>query len=505
MGIKRGTKHSVGITHKKVQAWVRSAAPHDELRAAKGLYLRRTEAGAFWFYRYLSPLTGKQVRAPLWAHDAQGMVGFPEASLEVAGTRAANLRAAVADGIDPLVRAEEDRRDRERAEALSLEKSESERRAAEAAEQAARLERESRITVRQLFERWCTVDLKSRLRADGTRAGRKDGGTYIRQQFARRVFPRLGNVAAADVRKAHLMAVLDEVKADGKLRTCNVLLASMKQMFSFALTRDIVDRNPLDTVSRRHAGGADVLRERVLSAAEIAELARRFPEANMAPRSVAAVWLLLATGARVGELMGATWATSEVDRVALTAIAEANDVKLGFMDMTNRTWYLPTTKNQREHSIHLSDFALRQLANLSELSVFTARGTRVPWVFPNLASNGPVCVKTFGKQLADRQRMSEKRIARRTKMTDSLSLPAGRWTAHDLRRTAGTLMAKLGTSGDVIDECLNHVIESRVRRIYILDRRPIEQARAFDALGAKLQEIVDWQPNTLKAIGLRAA
>lgn len=57
----------------------------------------------------------------------------------------------------------------------------------------------------------------------------------------------------------------------------------------------------------------------------------------------------------------------------------------------------------------------------------------------------------------------------------------------------------------MIDECLNHVIESRVRRIYIRDRRPIEQARAFDALGATLQEMVDWQPNTLKVIGLRTA
>jgi integrase len=68
-------------------------------------------------------------------------------------------------------------------------------------------------------------------------------------------------------------------------------------------------------------------------------------------------------------------------------------------------------------------------------------------------------------------------------------LPGGRWTAHDLRRTAATLMASLGISGDVIDECLNHVIESRVRRTYIRDRRAAEQTRAFDALGARLQTL----------------
>jgi len=47
-------------------------------------------------------------------------------------------------------------------------------------------------------------------------------------------------------------------------------------------------------------------------------------------------------------------------------------------------------------------------------------------------------------------------------------------------------MAELGFGGDVIDECLNHMIESRVRRVYVRDRRVAEQSRAFDALGSKL-------------------
>ena len=51
-------------------------------------------------------------------------------------------------------------------------------------------------------------------------------------------------------------------------------------------------------------------------------------------------------------------------------------------------------------------------------------------------------------------------------------------------------MAGLGISGDVIDECLNHVIESRVRRTYVRNRREDEQAKAFDALGALLTRLV---------------
>jgi integrase len=190
-------------------------------------------------------------------------------------------------------------------------------------------------------------------------------------------------------------------------------------------------------------------------------------------RSELAVWIILATGCRVGELMGAQWR---------------------HVDTVGRTWYLPTTKNERPHTIHLSGFALRQFDALEALREVRPGedgvDAPVPWVFPNSKRSAPVNVQSFGKQLADRQRTPERRIQGRTTATDSLTLPGGKWTAHDLRRTAATLMASLGISGDVIDECLNHVIESRVRRTYIRDRRPVEQARAFDALGAKLDALV---------------
>ena len=111
----------------------------------------------------------------------------------------------------------------------------------------------------------------------------------------------------------------------------------------------------------------------------------------------------------------------------------------------------------------------------------------------------------FGKQIADRQRSPEDRLMGRSKATTALQLANGHWTAHDLRRTAATLMASLGVSGDVIDECLNHVIESRVRRTYIRDRRPADQARAFDLLGARLEAIFSGQAAPTTNVDLAAA
>ena len=327
-----------------------------------------------------------------------------------------------------------------------------------------------------------------------------DGGQYVLEQFTRHVFPAIGIKALEDVSKADLLALLDAQKSAGKMRTANVLLAELKQMLDFALERELITRNPLATVKKSKVGGPSVERDRTLSDDEIRLMGPAIESARMHPRNATAVWLTLATGVRVGELMGAVWAdalpvvpkarTARMD--GLLALADAEDVKLGIIDVTVRTWHLPTTKNQRDHTIHLSDFALAQLEVLRQhREVLTTSSGRElsPWVFSATDNSRPVCVKSFGKQLADRQRTPEQRMTNRTKAVTSLSMPGGRWTAHDLRRTAATLMARRGFASDTINECLNHIQADRMARVYIQDRREADQRRAFDALGVRLAEL----------------
>lgn len=474
-------------------------------RGAGRLVGRITPGGERRFYFRYSSSSGQQVRLPIGPYDQRGNgeTGF---TVQQARDKARELSALYRSGVQDLrEHFAQLAEDAKAAELANRQAEEAARREAEELRRAADLERERRISVRKLFDRWCAVDLKPHIKADGKRAGRKDGGQYTREQFDRYVFPSIGDIAAVDVRKTDVMAILDSLKSDGKLRTCNVLLASLKQMFAFALARDIIERNPLDTVTKRQAGGTDAMRERVLSVEEIAELSARIPAARLNVRTATGVWLLLATGARIGELMGAAWADHGTDVKTLAALPEAQAVKVGLVDLVAKTWHMPTTKNEREHTIHLSDFAVNLLEKLLILREVDYEGKPLPWVFPNSAGTGPVCVKSFGKQLADRQRPADKRMSGRSKQTESLILPGGKWTAHDLRRTAGTLMASLGVSGDVIDECLNHVIESRVRRTYIRDRRPVEQARAFDALGAKLEQIISGKKPASNVVELHSA
>ncbi len=407
---------------------------------------------------------------------------WPELGLAAIRAERDRARARLASGVNPADQRRADRIDAQaQVEAVI----------AEAGRVKAELEQ--RLTVRGLFDHWKRVALTPQTLADGSRTGRKDGGDYVEQAFQRRIFPKLGQVPAVDVRRADILAILDETKASGKVRVANMLLTDLSQMFKFASQRELVPKNPLDGIRRADIGGRETERERALNELEIRLLGNAVPAARMAPRSARAVWVILSTAARVGEAMGGVWAdpnrTQQEERV-LRALAEEEDIKFGIVDLEARTWHLPDTKNGRSHTIHLSDFAVLHLRALRELRPVDKGGKPVPWVFPSRSLTHPVCVKSLGKQLSDRQREPGKRMGGRSKNTQSLLLPGGPWTAHDLRRTAGTLMAALEISGDVIDECLNHKIESRVRRTYVRDRRETAQARAFDQLGRHLFRVL---------------
>ncbi len=469
------------ITDKAMQArpaakdiWLNEDGP----RGSGRFVARITPSGARSFYFRYSAADGERVRLLIGAFSPKGD-GKASFTVQQARERAQDLSGLYRSGIHDLREHFERKR----------QATEEERRAAEAERRRAaeQLEREAlaeqrRATVRQLFERWQAIELVPKLRADGTRTGRKDGGEWVRQSFERRVFPELGDMPADEVERRDLLKILDDCKAQGQLRTASLLFADLSQMFRFAADRDVVRRNPLEGIKRSSIGGPPVERDRVLSAEELKTLWSSVPQARMHPRSALAIWLILATATRVGEAMTARW--EHVDLVA-------------------RTWYLPDTKNQRDHTIHLSEFAVAQFDGLRALREAGPDGLPTEWVFPNSKCTAAVDIKSFGKQLADRQKTPERRMKGRTAATGALVLSGGHWTAHDLRRTAATLMSRLGISTDVIDECLNHKLQSRVARVYVRDRREAEQERAFDALGSRLTEIVDRREGAEKVIKIR--
>jgi len=292
---------------------------------------------------------------------------------------------------------------------------------------------QSRMTVRDLFERWHKLALRDRV----------DKGAESRRSFEADVFPLIGELAAEDVRKTHIQNILDTMReraseAKPMVRARKSVLGDLRQMFHWALERDYVEVDPTAVISKGKLG-KNVERDRYLTEAELIDFFRKLPQSGLADTSRLALMIQLSTAARIGEVLSAHW---------------------GHVDMERRTWSLPDTKNGRDHTVYLSDFALNQFRELQKITGIT------PWLFPSASVSEPLCLKTVTKQVADRQRPGDAPLSGRTKKVDALVLAGGKWTPHDLRRTAATTMAMLGVMDNVVDKCLNHVEASKVRRTY---------------------------------------
>lgn len=342
----------------------------------------------------------------------------------------------VKNGIDPAL---EKKLEKERKRKQQLE------------EQEALAKLAARITVSDLFYRWHDTHLTKR----------KDTKEIVRM-FEKDVLPVIGHLVVEDVRKGHISQVTDAILSRGVNRMAKMIFGLMRQMFRFAVDRDIIEFDPTASLSKAKIGGKDVERDRVLSELEIRALARQLPNANFLKSTECAIWLMLSTCCRVGELSKAKFADVDFDL---------------------KTWKIPETKNGKAHTIYLSDFALEQFKLLQLIAKSET------WIFPNRDNSNHVCEKSITRQIGGRQ--SDAVFSHRCKENQALVLSNGKWTAHDLRRTGATLMGKLKVLPDVIEKCLNHTEENKVKRIYQRQELEDEQAEAWRVLGERLNLLVN--------------
>ena len=321
--------------------------------------------------------------------------------------------------------------------------------------------KDARMTVRGLFDLWQRTDLKKR----------QDRGSEALRAFEADVFPIIGDVAAADVTKAHIQHIIDAMLSRGVKRMTERVFSDLRQLFGFALDRDHIETDPTARIKKHKIGGS-VERDRVLSETELTELFKRLPESGLVHASQCALIIQLATITRIGEVLGACWKDVNFER---------------------RQWVLPETKNGKRHTVHLNDLALRQFQALHDQTGQTE------WVFPASRLDGPVCSKTVTKQVADRQRGDEAvtRMSGRTKQTNALTLSGGQWRPHDLRRTGATLMAELGALPDVIEKCLNHTEQTKVKRIYQRAQYEAPMRHAWHLLGERLELLANKPANVV--------
>lgn len=325
----------------------------------------------------------------------------------------------------------------------------------EQAQAVAQLEEKmARDTTNALFEYWSAIELSKR----------RDGGKETIRGFRKDVLPVIGHLRAEDVSKADVMKIVDAVLARGSNRMAKRFLSEMRQMFGFGLDREIIHTDPTARIKKDRIGGKDVIRTRHFSESEIRELQAKMPGANLAHSTICALWIMLSTCCRVGEISRARWRDLNLDA---------------------GTWKIPKehAKNGRELVVYLSDFAKEQFERLETLK------THGVWMFPDRTETSHVCTKSISKQVADRQR--DTAMKNRTQATATLLLSGGHWTPHDLRRTGATIMGNLRVQPDVIEKCLNHTEESKLKRTYQQQAMVEEQREAWRLLGERLSLVLN--------------
>lgn len=406
------------------------------------LLARITPAGERLFYFEYTNASKKRVTLPIGTFGSQeGLI-----SLAVARQKAMQLASLHKDGYLDL---KEHLEQQEQLQAIARESH-------LAKERAERAAAEAQVTVCELFEHWAQIVL----------VNRKDGGAEIRRMFDKDVLPIIGDIYVADVKKGHITLVTDKLLARQVNNTAKRALALMRQMFRFAVDRDIIEHDPTASLRKASIGGKTVERDRILSEDEIQLLAMKLPKANLLLTSQTAVWLSLSTCCRIGELLSAKWE---------------------HLDFDKGTWTIPpeNSKNGKLHTVYLSEFSKQQFLELKRIN-----GGFV-YCYPNRAGDNHICTKTVTRQLSDRQKQGDQEAySNRSKHKEALVLShGGKWTPHDLRRTGATLMTALGVLPEVAERCLNHTDDNKVRRIYQRYSYQEEMAAAWCLLGEHISKL----------------
>lgn len=412
-----------------------------ELTDGGGLALRiKTNGTKMWAVRYTSPTTGKRVREYIGA--------YPALRLSDAREKAAQRKTLVAQGVSPA------------AAAVLLSE-----------------DGDTPTTVGDLYDVWYSKHVER------NRSSKSDKDS-IKSRFEIYVRPRVGDIPLSKIRRGQLMTVIDAARDANKMRTANLLLGELGQMFRYAAAREWIQGDPTAAITRKDAGGQDRESDRVLDDSEIVmlrDILATPPESKsryyVARRRVLpvhtelAVWWTLATLAR--------------------AVEVATIKRQGVVNRKAATWTIPAevSKNKKPHLVHLSPFALAVWDRMCELPgdgeyVFEGR------------DGGHVSETEVTRRLSDRQTRAKPIKGR--KNSTVLDLPGGHWTQHDLRRTGATIMGELDISSDVIDLCLNHKKAKKTTRTYQRQTMLPQRSAAFDALGGHLATLLgnpaNWLP-----------
>jgi integrase len=267
------------------------------------------------------------------------------------------------------------------------------------------------MTVAELVNRYVADPDKARLRSI----------KEIKRRLDRNALPIIGSIGLAQLTRRDIRDVTDKImKRDARTQAWHTF-KDLNAVLRWGVRQEFLTHNPIEGTK---APGGFTAGERTLSDDEISTLWHVLPTALAKSRSCQRIIkLCLVTGQRLGEVSGLTRAE---------------------LDLDHKLWSLPgaRTKNKFPHTVPLSDLALtlihQALADIED---------RCQFVFPAEDGSGLTAPRVTRAISRAHESNEERPLGR-------FGIPA--WSAHDLRRTVLTNLAKLGVTPHVIAHIANH-------------------------------------------------
>lgn len=255
------------------------------------------------------------------------------------------------------------------------------------------------------------------------------------------LIPAWGRLKAKNIKRADVRALIGKIVQRGSAIQANRTLEIVRKLFNFGIENDMVEANPCDHVPKP---SEEHQRDRVLTGDEIK-----------------AVW----------DAMGAeTTITAAFFKLRLVTAQRGIEVRtMRWKNIDGDWWTIPAefSKNGLSHRVPLSPMATKIIADIE-----AETGRDSEWLFPSPAKPGA----HIGPLLT-----ASARIRERSGVED--------FKAHDLRRTAASMMTSMKIPRLVVGKILNHV-ERDITAVYDRHSYDEEKQDALEQWSRKLKSLV---------------
>jgi integrase len=301
-------------------------------------------------------------------------------------------------------------------------------------------------TVKQLIDAYATEHLGA------LRKG------WERERAMRQDLKRWYTRQAASVSRKELKALLEAIALRAP-QTSGRVLRELRSAYLHGIDRERLPQgcDPTHGVKAPKASRY-VPRDRAFNEREWRAWFEWLPTSGISSDVQDALRLIALTAARPGEVTAAKWAD---------------------IDIEGRTWVIRARKRDHSHTVHLNPQAIAILSRRRPDDVAAH-----PLVFPSPTRH----------KLPMRQHALVWAIA-----NARAGCGLEHWTAHDLRRSAVTLLGEMGYSTDLLGRILGHYSIRRPTDIYVRSTRDVEAKKAWADLGTKLAEFAQPQPVRMRA------